>query len=66
MSSRRQRLSLCVLPDYVSVPVEIMVNKKIKVTSGKFDFYNCAATVRKNQNTPYDTHTHTHTPDTHR
>ncbi|XP_036977054.1 plexin-B2a [Acanthopagrus latus] len=38
--------------DFVSVPVKVMVNKKIKVTSGEYRFYNCAATVRKNQNTP--------------
>ncbi|KAF7652927.1 hypothetical protein LDENG_00089670 [Lucifuga dentata] len=38
--------------DYVSVPVKILVNDDIEVTSGKYHFYNCAATVRKNQNTP--------------
>ncbi|XP_069375673.1 plexin-B2-like isoform X2 [Paralichthys olivaceus] len=38
--------------DYVSVPVKVLVNDKIEVTSGKYHFYNCAATVRKNQNTP--------------
>ncbi|XP_069580096.1 plexin-B2-like [Brachyistius frenatus] len=38
--------------DYVSVPVRILVNSRIKVTSGEYQFYNCAATVRKNQNTP--------------
>ncbi|XP_030576486.1 plexin-B2-like [Archocentrus centrarchus] len=37
--------------DFVSVPVKIQVNS-IEVTSGKYDFYNCAATIRKNQNTP--------------
>uniref|UniRef100_A0A4W6D025 Plexin b2a, tandem duplicate 1 n=1 Tax=Lates calcarifer TaxID=8187 RepID=A0A4W6D025_LATCA len=37
--------------DYVSVPVQVLVNK-IEVTSGEYHFYNCAATVRKNQNTP--------------
>ncbi|XP_039891728.1 plexin-B2a [Simochromis diagramma] len=37
--------------DFVSVPMRIVVNS-IEVTSGKYDFYNCAATVRKNQNTP--------------
>ncbi|XP_051247884.1 plexin-B2 [Dicentrarchus labrax] len=38
--------------DYVSVPVKILVNNQIEVTSGEYHFYNCAATVRKNQNTP--------------
>ncbi|XP_070847904.1 plexin-B2a [Chaetodon trifascialis] len=38
--------------DYVSVPVKVLVNDKIEVTSGEYHFYNCAATVRKNQNTP--------------
>ncbi|KAF3859662.1 hypothetical protein F7725_022061, partial [Dissostichus mawsoni] len=38
--------------DYVSVPVKVVVNDKIEVTSGEYHFYNCAATVRKNQNTP--------------
>ncbi|XP_022605510.1 plexin-B2-like [Seriola dumerili] len=38
--------------DYVSVPVKVMVNNKIEVTFGEYHFYNCAATVRKNQNTP--------------
>ncbi|XP_019753237.1 plexin-B2a isoform X2 [Hippocampus comes] len=38
--------------DYVSVPVKIVVNNKIVVTSGDFHFYNCAATVRKNPKIP--------------
>ncbi|KAM9846101.1 plexin-B2-like [Aulostomus maculatus] len=38
--------------DFVSVPVKIMVNDRIKVTSGEYHFYNCAATVGKNQDTP--------------
>ncbi|XP_041833898.1 plexin-B2a [Melanotaenia boesemani] len=38
--------------DYVSVPVTIQVNRTIQVTSGEYHFYNCAATIRKNQNTP--------------
>ncbi|KAM7367318.1 hypothetical protein PAMP_015229 [Pampus punctatissimus] len=38
--------------DFVSVPVKILVNNQIEVTSGEYHFYNCAATVRKNQNTP--------------
>lgn len=43
---------VCVCSDFVSVPVKVMVNEKIKVTSGEYRFYNCAATVRKNRNTP--------------
>ncbi|XP_070401781.1 plexin-B2 isoform X2 [Nothobranchius furzeri] len=38
--------------DYVSVPVRVLVNETIEVTSGEYRFYNCAATVMKNQNTP--------------
>ncbi|XP_072233761.1 plexin-B2-like [Leuresthes tenuis] len=38
--------------DFVSVPVKVLVNKTIEVTSGEYHFYNCAATVRKNGNTP--------------
>ncbi|XP_040885699.1 plexin-B2a [Toxotes jaculatrix] len=64
MSVDGQRQVTCSLPspeeipptpdqqDYVSVPVKVLVNNKIEVTSGEYHFYNCAATVRKNQNTP--------------
>ncbi|KAM9704713.1 plexin-B2-like isoform 1-T3 [Menidia menidia] len=38
--------------DFVSVPVKVLVNRTIEVTSGEYSFYNCAATVRKNGNTP--------------
>ncbi|CAJ1054611.1 plexin-B2a [Xyrichtys novacula] len=38
--------------DYVSVPVKIMVNNIIEVASDEYHFYNCAATVKKNPNTP--------------
>lgn len=38
--------------DYVSVPVKVVVNKEFEVTSGEYHFYNCTATVRKNQNAP--------------
>ena len=41
-----------VFSDYVSVPVKVLVNDNIEVTSGEYEFYNCAATVRKNPNTP--------------
>ncbi|KAM6895544.1 plexin-B2a [Xenentodon cancila] len=40
------------LQDYVSIPVRILVNKTTQLTSGEYHFYNCAATVRNNQNTP--------------
>ncbi|XP_076016194.1 plexin-B2-like [Genypterus blacodes] len=40
------------LQDYVSVPVKVLVNRDIEVTSGQYHFYNCGATIRKNQNTP--------------
>lgn len=42
----------CVFSDYVSIPVQVLVNNKILVTSGEYNFYNCSATVRKNPNTP--------------
>ncbi|XP_075900009.1 plexin-B2-like [Nelusetta ayraudi] len=38
--------------DFVSVPIQIVVNQRIRVTSGEYHFYNCAAAVRKNPNTP--------------
>ncbi|KAM6984807.1 plexin-B2a [Aplochiton taeniatus] len=38
--------------DFVSVPVRILVNRDIEVTAGTYQFYNCAATVRKSPNTP--------------
>ncbi|KAM8884047.1 plexin-B2a isoform 1-T5 [Synchiropus picturatus] len=38
--------------DFVSVAVRVEVNDKIPVTSSEYHFYNCAATVRQNQNTP--------------
>ncbi|XP_013888336.1 plexin-B2 [Austrofundulus limnaeus] len=38
--------------DYVSVPVQVLLNRTIELTSGEYHFYNCAATVRKNENTP--------------
>ncbi|XP_042259850.1 plexin-B2-like [Thunnus maccoyii] len=64
MSPDGQRQITCSLPepgqipqtpdqqDFVSVPVKVLVNDKIEVTSGEYQFYNCAATVRKNPNTP--------------
>uniref|UniRef100_A0A673XKD6 Plexin-B2-like n=1 Tax=Salmo trutta TaxID=8032 RepID=A0A673XKD6_SALTR len=54
----------CALPDPVNIPstpdkqdfvtmqVKILVNDGIEVTSSEYKFYNCAATVRKSENTP--------------
>lgn len=41
---------MCV--DFVAVPVTIMVNDDIEVASSTFEFYDCAAVVKKAQNTP--------------
>ncbi|XP_077565510.1 plexin-B2-like isoform X2 [Stigmatopora nigra] len=38
--------------DYVSVPLQIVVNDQVVVTTGEFHFYDCAATAGKNPNTP--------------
>uniref|UniRef100_A0A3Q2PA14 Plexin b2a, tandem duplicate 1 n=1 Tax=Fundulus heteroclitus TaxID=8078 RepID=A0A3Q2PA14_FUNHE len=38
--------------DFVSVPVKVVLNKTIELTSGEYRFYNCSATVTKNPNTP--------------
>ncbi|XP_034019127.1 plexin-B2-like [Thalassophryne amazonica] len=38
--------------DYVSVPVKVVVNDDVEVTSKVYHFYNCEATGRNNQNTP--------------
>lgn len=38
--------------DFVAVAVKITVNKKIDVASSAFEFYNCAAVVKKSENTP--------------
>ena len=38
--------------DFVAVPVTVLVNGSITVTSGEYLFYSCAATTRKSQNTP--------------
>ncbi|KAM9403073.1 plexin-B2-like [Salvelinus alpinus] len=38
--------------DFVTVQVKILVNHGIEVTSSEYKFYNCAATVRKSENTP--------------
>lgn len=39
--------------DFVAVPVKIFVNGSVQVASSEYKFYNCAAAVRKAENTPY-------------
>ncbi|XP_043092553.1 plexin-B2-like [Puntigrus tetrazona] len=38
--------------DFVAVPVKITVNEGIEVASSAFEFYNCAAVVKRSENTP--------------
>ncbi|XP_057185372.1 plexin-B2b isoform X1 [Triplophysa rosa] len=38
--------------DFVAVPVKIFVNGSVQVASSEYKFYNCAAAVRKAENTP--------------
>uniref|UniRef100_A0A8C3AG70 Plexin b2b n=1 Tax=Cyclopterus lumpus TaxID=8103 RepID=A0A8C3AG70_CYCLU len=38
--------------DFVAVAVRIFVNETVELATREFKFYNCAATVRKSQNTP--------------
>ncbi|XP_071390824.1 plexin-B2b [Centroberyx affinis] len=38
--------------DFVAVPVKIFVNESVELATREFKFYNCAATVRKAENTP--------------
>ncbi|KAI4886264.1 hypothetical protein NFI96_016350 [Prochilodus magdalenae] len=38
--------------DFVAVPVEVFVNDSVKVASRNYEFYNCAAAIRKAENTP--------------
>uniref|UniRef100_A0A6Q2XWD0 Plexin b2a, tandem duplicate 1 n=1 Tax=Esox lucius TaxID=8010 RepID=A0A6Q2XWD0_ESOLU len=42
----------CIGINYVAVPVRILVNGDVEVTSGEYKFYNCAAAIRKSENTP--------------
>lgn len=39
--------------DFVAVPVRIFVNDTVELATRDFKFYNCAATVRKSENTPW-------------
>ncbi|XP_062277642.1 plexin-B2b isoform X1 [Scomber scombrus] len=38
--------------DFVAVAVKIFVNETVQLATREFKFYNCAATVRKSENTP--------------
>ncbi|CAJ1056257.1 plexin-B2b [Xyrichtys novacula] len=38
--------------DFVAVAVRIYVNETVELATREFKFYNCAATVRKSENTP--------------
>ncbi|XP_034541546.1 plexin-B2b [Notolabrus celidotus] len=38
--------------DFVAVAVRIFVNETVELATREFMFYNCAATVRKSENTP--------------
>ncbi|XP_065813093.1 plexin-B2b [Labrus bergylta] len=38
--------------DFVAVAVKIFVNETVELATREFKFYNCAATVRKSENTP--------------
>uniref|UniRef100_A0AAQ6AQJ1 Sema domain-containing protein n=1 Tax=Amphiprion ocellaris TaxID=80972 RepID=A0AAQ6AQJ1_AMPOC len=38
--------------DFVAVAVRIFVNETVELATREFKFYNCAATVRKSENTP--------------
>ncbi|KAK5867082.1 hypothetical protein PBY51_011601 [Eleginops maclovinus] len=38
--------------DFVAVPLRIFVNETVELATREFKFYNCAATVRKSENTP--------------
>lgn len=39
--------------DFVAVAVRIFVNETVELATREFKFYNCAATVRKSENTPW-------------
>ncbi|XP_037623495.1 plexin-B2b [Sebastes umbrosus] len=38
--------------DFVAVAIRIFVNESVELATREFKFYNCAATVRKSENTP--------------
>lgn len=43
---------ICMFADFVAVTVKITVNDGIDVASRAFEFYNCAAVVKRSENTP--------------
>lgn len=45
-------IPICMCVDFVEVPVKITVNDDIEVASSAFEFYNCAAVVKRSENTP--------------
>lgn len=45
--------SFAVSSDFVAVAVSIFVNETVELATRDFKFYNCAATVRKSENTPW-------------
>ncbi|XP_042351980.1 plexin-B2b [Plectropomus leopardus] len=38
--------------DFVAVSIRVLVNETVELAMREFKFYNCAATVRKSENTP--------------
>lgn len=44
--------SFAVSSDFVAVAIRIFVNETVELATREFKFYNCAATVRKSENTP--------------
>ncbi|KAL7402271.1 hypothetical protein ABVT39_012324 [Epinephelus coioides] len=38
--------------DFVAVAIKVLVNETVELATREFKFYNCAATVRKSENTP--------------
>uniref|UniRef100_A0A671NXS4 Plexin-B2-like n=1 Tax=Sinocyclocheilus anshuiensis TaxID=1608454 RepID=A0A671NXS4_9TELE len=42
----------CNRSNFVAVPVKITVNDGVEVASSAFEFYNCAAVVKRSENTP--------------
>lgn len=47
------KIAMFFFTDFVAVPVKIFVNGSVQVASSEYKFYNCAAAVRKAENTPY-------------
>lgn len=49
-------LSPAASADFVAVPVQIFINETVELAARDFNFYNCAATVKKWENTPWVLH----------